>query len=71
MKITPEIKDELLKIKKPEEYMVFQKKYPDLRWDQYDTDMRKKFCEIIRMAPGSRGDGTGNHEELKKKLALS
>lgn len=67
MKIANKIKEELLAIKKPEEYMAFQSKYPELSWNQYDDEMMKKLTEIIRMAPGSCGEGTGNHDELWKK----
>ena len=48
--------------------MAFQSKYhmSALEIGQ-DPELAKKMADLIRMAPGSRGDGTGNHEELKRK----
>ena len=67
-RITDEMKKEFLKIRTGEEYMAFQSKYhmSALEIGQ-DPELAKKMADLIRMAPGSRGDGTGNHEELKRK----
>ncbi len=67
-KINGKAKTEFLELGTPEDYMVFLKKYGYTYLELIqDAEMERKMCELIRMAPGSCGDGTGNHDELWKK----
>lgn len=67
-KFTKERKEEFLAIQSGDKYMEFINKYSLVLQDFLeDKEVAQKLAEIIRMAPGSCGDGTGIHMELRKK----
>ncbi len=66
--ITAEMKKRFLELQSGEEYDEFIREYPIPILDLVeDKDMEKKMIELIRMAPGSCGDGSGWHEEVRRR----
>lgn len=67
-KFTKEMKEKFLAIQTGDEYMSFINQYLISGLDfAQDKELTQKLEELIRMASGSCGDGTGIHMELRKK----